>query len=151
MISARAGSVSVFQVGVGYRLFFRFFTSRSVIGFGFYKKCRFQCRFSIFTQFNLLNFSSFFLLPVLDSSAVSGVRTQKFSKEGASAAYFSNFTAWLMAIMLYVPLCAICSKKYKVNILTIYFKVQISMTLCTTASGYVTLHRPFTILTVLTI
>jgi hypothetical protein len=27
-------------------------------------------------------------------------RTQKFSKEGASAAYFSNFTAWLMAIML---------------------------------------------------
>jgi hypothetical protein len=27
-------------------------------------------------------------------------RMQKFSKEGASAAYFSNFTAWLMAIML---------------------------------------------------
>jgi hypothetical protein len=27
-------------------------------------------------------------------------RKQKFSKEGASAAYFSNFTAWLMAIML---------------------------------------------------
>jgi hypothetical protein len=24
-------------------------------------------------------------------------RTQKFSKEGASAAYFGNFTAWLMA------------------------------------------------------
>jgi hypothetical protein len=55
------------------------------------------------------------------------------------------------AIGLCIPLCAICSKKYKVNILTIYFKVQISMTLCTTASGYVTLHRPFTILTVLTI
>jgi hypothetical protein len=34
-------------------------------------------------------------------SACSQWRTQKFSKEGASAAYFSNFTAWLMAIMLF--------------------------------------------------
>jgi hypothetical protein len=34
------------------------------------------------------------------NSAAAQWRTQKFSKEGASAAYFSNFTAWLMAIML---------------------------------------------------
>jgi hypothetical protein len=34
----RAGSVSVFQVGVGYRLFFRLlFSRRSIFGFGFIK------------------------------------------------------------------------------------------------------------------
>jgi hypothetical protein len=37
---------------------------------------------------------------VVSVSAGEQWRTQKFSKEGASAAYFSNFTAWLMAIML---------------------------------------------------
>jgi hypothetical protein len=45
--------VSVFQVGVGYRLFFRlFFSSRSVFGFGFYK----NLGFGVFTQHNLVIF-----------------------------------------------------------------------------------------------
>jgi hypothetical protein len=44
--TTRAGSVSVFQVGVGYRLFFRlFFSSRSVFGFGFYKNLGFGVGF----------------------------------------------------------------------------------------------------------
>jgi hypothetical protein len=46
VIPPRAGSVSVFQVGVGYRLFFRlFFSRRSVFGFGFYKNLGFGVGF----------------------------------------------------------------------------------------------------------
>jgi hypothetical protein len=45
-VSSRAGSVSVLQVGVGYRLFFRlFFSRRSVFGFGFYKNLGFGVGF----------------------------------------------------------------------------------------------------------
>jgi hypothetical protein len=56
-IRCRAGSVSVFQVGVGYRLFFSvIFSSRSVFGFGFYKNIGFGVGFGFFKQHNLLNF-----------------------------------------------------------------------------------------------
>ena len=59
----RAWSVSVFQVGVGYRLFFSvIFSRRSVFGFGFYKNLGFGVGvgFGFFTQHNLLNFSNYF-------------------------------------------------------------------------------------------
>jgi hypothetical protein len=50
-LNYRAGSVSVFQVGVGYRLFFRlFFSRRSVFSFGFYKNLGFGVGFDFFMQ-----------------------------------------------------------------------------------------------------